>query len=88
MINMNHTMSKTKIIKTQLINVIMLHALNYFIKCVKHVAIINNSWQEPQALEIHIFCSGIIFKYWQRPHVINYQDLTLALFAKFCCDRI
>ena len=48
MINMNHTMSKTKIIKTQLINVIMLHALNYFIKCVKHVAIINNSWQEPQ----------------------------------------
>ena len=63
MINMNHTMSKTKIIKTQLINVIMLHALNYFIKCVKHVAIINNSWQEPQALEIQIFCSGIISKY-------------------------
>ena len=62
MIDMNHTMSKTKIIKTQLINVIMLHALNYFIKCVKHVAIINNSWQEPQALEIQIFCSGIIFR--------------------------
>ena len=35
MINMNHTMSKTKIIKDSINKCYMLHALNYFIKCVK-----------------------------------------------------
>ena len=65
----------------------MLHALNYFIKCVKHVAIINNSWQEPQALEIQtslpylgvkLSCVCLMFAYRKNSLSYSYPNVTYS----------
>ena len=53
----------------------------------KHVAMINNSWQEPQALEIQIFCSGIILKYWQRPHGHQLSRLDLGIICQILLSQ-
>ena len=53
----------------------------------RHVAMINNSWQETHALEIQIFCSGIILKYWQRPHGHQLSRLDLGIICQILLSQ-